>query len=194
MKIFIKIDNNKIDYCIDECEKNDLYDYIEFDVNEDYSDEELISLCEKMKKEFDGSIKSLSDSLEKEIDRKKQLLISLKDASYFKVVNTNIDKIHMLVYLVYRGNFNDERLLDSLVINVESIKDKELSWVDLYLNHKKDNKISIAMVYLEGDELYLLENNNGIIKVIKKHIFSKYYSDDYDEKYFISTSIYCSKK
>ena len=57
-----------------------------------------------------------------------------------------------------------------------------------------DNNIKIAPVYLEGNELYFLENNNGKISVVKKNGFTKYYSDDFDKDYIISTQIYCKSK
>ena len=76
-------------------------------------------------------------------------------------------------------------------ISIDDLKDKELVWYDLYLGKKNDNKVKIAPAYLEGNELYLLQDDDGEISVVKKNGFVMYYSDDYDEKYIISTQIYC---
>ena len=101
---------------------------------------------------------------------------------------------HFSVYLVYKCNFNDDRLIESIDINVDTLKDKELTWYDLYLNKKKDNNVKIAPVYLERNELYFLENNNGKISVVKKNGFAKYYCENYDDELLISTHIYCISK
>ena len=194
MKIYFRTDGNSLEYSLDEFDKEEAYKYSEFDIGEDYSDEEAELLCEKMINEFENNGISLSDTLANEINKRNMLIESMKDFDRFRVVNSNVGNIHFSVYMVYRGNFNDERLIESLDINVDSLKDKELTWYDLYLNKKDDNNIKIAPVYLEGNELYFLENNNGKISVVKKNGFSKYYSDDYDDKYLISTQIYCSSK
>ena len=194
MKIYFRTDGNSLEYSLDEFDKEEAYKYNEFDIGDDYSDEEAELLCEKMINEFENNGISLSDTLANEINKRNMLIESMKDFDRFRVVNSNVGNIHFSVYMVYRGNFNDERLIESLDINVDSLKDKELTWYDLYLNKKDDNNIKIAPVYLEGNELYFLENNNGKISVVKKNGFSKYYSDDYDDKYLISTQIYCSSK
>lgn len=194
MKIYFRTDGNSLEYSLDEFDKEEAYKYSEFDIGDDYSDEEAELLCEKMINEFENNGISLSDTLANEINKRNMLIESMKDFDRFRVVNSNIGNIHFSVYMVYRGNFNDERLIESLDINVDSLKDKGLTWYDLYLNKKDDNNIKIAPVYLEGNELYFLENNNGKISVVKKNGFTKYYSDDYDDKYLISTQIYCSSK
>lgn len=194
MKIYFRTDGNSLEYSLDEFDKEEAYKYSEFDISDDYSDEEAEILCEKMINEFENNGISLSDTLANETNKRNMLIESMKDFDRFKVVNSNIGNIHFSVYMVYRGNFNDERLIESLEINVDNLKDKELSWYDLYLNKKDDNNIKIAPVYLEGNELYFLENNNGKISVVKMNGFTKYYSDDYDDKYLISTQIYCSSK
>ena len=194
MKIYFRTDGNSLEYSLDEFDKEEAYKYSEFDIGDDYSDEEAETLCEKIINEFENNGIGLSDTLANEINKRNMLIESMKDFDRFRVVNSNVGNIHFSVYMVYRGNFNDERLIESLDINVDSLKDKELTWYDLYLNKKDDNNIKIAPVYLEGNELYFLEDNNGKISVVKENGFSIYYSDDYDDKYLISTQIYCSSK
>ena len=194
MKIYFRTDGNSLEYSLDKFEKEETYNYREFDIDDNYSDEEAELLCEKMINEFKNNGISLSDTLKDEINKRNMLIESMKNFDRFKVVNSNVGIIHFSVYLVYKCNFNDDRLIESLDINVDSLKDKELTWYDLYLNKKKDNNIKIAAVYLERNELYFLENNNGKISVVKKNGFAKYYCENYDDELLISTRIYCMSK
>ena len=191
MKIYFRTNGDSIEYSLDEFDKEESYEYSEFDISDNYSDYEAEILCEKMINEFRINGVSLSSTLEKELDERNKFIESLKNLNEFKVVNSKVSYIHVSVYLVYRGNFNDERLVETLDISIDDLKDKELVWYDLYLGKKNDNKVKIAPAYLEGNELYLLQDDDGEISVVKKNGFVMYYSDDYDEKYIISTQIYC---
>lgn len=191
MKIYFRTNGDSIEYSLDEFDKKESYEYSEFDISDNYSDYEAEILCEKMINEFQINGVSLSSTLEKELDERNKFIESLKNIDEFKVVNSKVSYIHVSVYLVYRGNFNDERLVETLDISIDDLKDKELVWYDLYLGKKNDNTVKIAPAYLEGNELYLLQDDDGEISVVKKNGFVMYYSDDYDEKYIISTQIYC---
>ena len=114
----------------------------------------------------------------------------IKKLDKFTVENPQMQTLHVSVYLVYRGNFNDERLIESKELSVEELAGKSLVWLDAYLGCKKDNAMRFAFVYLKERNLYLLENNGNKIKLSKKTGFSYIYSDDYDEKYIISTHIW----
>ena len=114
----------------------------------------------------------------------------IKKLEKFTAENPQMQTIHMSVYLVYRGNFNDERLIESKELSVEELMGKPLVWLDVYLGRKKDNALKLAFAYLKERNLYFLENNGGKTKVVKKTGFSYIYSDDYDEKYIISTHIW----
>ena len=194
MKIYFRTDGNSLEYSLDKFEKEEEYNYSEFDIDDNYSDEEAELLCQKMINEFKNNGISLSDTLKDEINKRNMLIESMKNFDTFRVVNSNVGIIHFSVYLVYKFNFNDDRLIESLDINVDTLKDKELSWYDLYLNRKKDNNVKIAPGYLERNELYFLENNNGKISVVKKNGFAKYYCENYDDELLISTHIYCMSK
>ena len=137
---------------------------------------------------------SFEDTLNNDINKKLELMDSMVSFGSFKVIDSNIKSINVLVSLVNRGCFNDERLIESLNLDVDDLKNKKLTWFDLYLGKKSDNKIKLAPVYLEKNELYFLEDNNGLISVVKKNSFSMCYSDDFDDSYIISTEIYCSLK
>ena len=117
---------------------------------------------------------------------KKQIL----NLTTFTAENPKMQTIRMSVNLVYRGNFNDERLIASEEFHVQELIGKPLVWFDLYLEKKQNNSIKIAFAYLNNRNLYFLENDGKEIKVVKKETFSHYYSDDYDEKYIISTQIW----
>lgn len=194
MTIYFRTDGNSLEYSLDEFNKEETYNYSEFDIDDNYSDEEAELLCEKMINEFKNNGISLSETLGNEINKRNMLIESMKNFDTFKVVNSNVSIIRLSVYLVYKCNFNDDRLIQSLDINVDTLKDKELTWYDLYLNRKKDNNVKIAPVYLERNELYFLENYNGKISVVKKNGFAKYYCENYNDELLISTRIYCMNK
>ena len=170
MKIYFRTDGNSLEYSLDKFDIEEAYNYSEFDIDDNYSDEEAELLCKKMINEFKNNGISLSDTLKDEINKRNMLIESMKNFDTFRVVNSNVGIIRLSVYLVYKRNFNDDRLIESLDINVDTLKDKELTSFDLYLNKKKDNNIKIAPVYLERNELYFLENNNGKISVVKKNV------------------------
>ena len=80
-------------------------------------------------------------------------------------------------------------LIADYVFDIASMNGNNLKWIDLYLGKLSNNDIKIAPVFLDGNDLYLLEEQSSNIKVVKKQAFTMYYSDDYDEKYIISTHI-----
>lgn len=103
------------------------------------------------------------------------------------VKDTKKKSIDISVYMVARGCFNDEMLVKDLTIKIEDISDKPLFWFDLYLGRKADNKIKMAVAYVEGYDVYLLENDGKTTTVVKAN--SILASEDYDESYLISTHI-----
>lgn len=104
------------------------------------------------------------------------------------VKNTKKTAINFSVYLVARASFNDEMLVESLKLNVDDIKDKELYWFDLFLGRKKDNKIKLAVAYIDGFDVYLLQDDGEKITSFKaNYILSSEY---YDDSYLISTHIW----
>ncbi len=114
----------------------------------------------------------------------------IKKLDKFTVENPQMQTLHMSVYLVYRGNFNDERLIETKELSVEELNGKPLVWLDVYLGRKKDNALKLAFIYLKDRNLYFLENEGKTTKLIKKTGFTHIYSDDYDEGYIISTHIW----
>ena len=186
------------EYSLDEFDKTEspscgFYQYSEFDIPESYSEDEAEALCLKMIREAGYNGLTFNEVLRREIKRKDVLYKSMKDFDAFQAVDTDIETIHISVCAVNRGSFNDERLIESLDIKINDIKDKGLYWLDLYLGKKSDNKIKIAPVYLEGRQLYLLKDDGDGISIVKKDGFSIYFSDDLDESHIISTEIYCAK-
>lgn len=194
MKLYFRMNNLLTEYSLSEFDKEGSFVYNEFDIPEYYSEEEAEALCETMVNNFKKKGTNMQITLQGEVRKKLEFIESMKGFKKFKVVNSNVSFIHISVYMVYRGNFNDERLIDSIDINVDELKNKYLVWYDLYLNKNDNNKIKIAPVYLEGNDLYFLEDNNRNINVVKKDSFTKCYSEDFDERYIISTQIYCSSK
>ena len=191
MKIYFRFDGTNYEYSLEEFDIEESFEYSEFDIPYFYSDDEAELLCKKMILKLEEGI-LFEDTLNDEIDKKLELMDSMISFGSFKVIDSNVKRINVLVSLVNRGNFNDERLIESLSLDIDDLKDKKLTWFDLYLGKKSNNEIKLAPVYLENNELYFLEANNGIMSVVKKNGFSKLYSDDYDDSYIICTEIYCS--
>ena len=179
------------EYSLDEFDKTEspscgFYHYAEYDIPDDYNDDEAEALCKKMI----SSRSSHNETLRMELKRKKKLLKDMKSFNTFSVIDTDIKRIHMSVSYVNRGSFNDDRLVASVDIMIDDIKDKELTWFDLYLGKKPDNKIKIAPVYLEGRQLYFLQDDGESVSIVKKDGFSLYFSDDFDASHIIATEIY----
>lgn len=114
----------------------------------------------------------------------------IRQLDQFTVKNPQIQTIHLSTYLVYRGNFNDERLIEAKELAVDELVGKPLVWLDAYLGCKKDNAVKIAFLYLKNRDLYFLENDGKATKLVKTTGFSHIYSDDYNESYIISTHIW----
>ena len=170
------------------------YKYFEFTVPDIFSDSEIDALCHKMINEHTDHNIPLSSTLDKEIERMEQLIGAIRDFKEYKSDHSNLATLNISVHLVARACFNDERLIDSMVIDLSELEGNELVWIDVYLNKLAGNKIRIAPVFSCGDEMYFLEDNNGKINVVKKMLFSKYYTDNYDSNYIISAEFYCSRK
>ncbi|MBQ4510356.1 MAG: hypothetical protein II984_06495 [Clostridia bacterium] len=114
-----------------------------------------------------------------------QEILSLKRCV---VKDTRMTSINISVFLVARACFNDERLIEDLKINIEDIKDKDLYWFDLFLNKKADNKIKIAVAYIDGSDVYLLQDDGEKIRVVKANYILA--SEDFDKSSLISTHIW----
>jgi len=114
----------------------------------------------------------------------------IKKLEVFTLDNAERKDVNFSVSLVYRGNFNDDRLIDSKKVIFAEIENKPLVWFDVYLGKKKDNKVKIAFIYANKKDIYFLEDDGVKVKLIKKKEFSHYYTDDYDDKYIISTEIW----
>lgn len=108
----------------------------------------------------------------------------------FAVENTNETKITVNVGIVYRGNFNDERQLDSRTFTVAELAEKPLFWFDPYLGKNRGKPIQIAFVYLTGRTLYFIEDDGTERLLRKREGYSYYYTADYDESHILSCEIF----
>lgn len=107
----------------------------------------------------------------------------------FTVNESRAKEIDISVFYVYRGNFNDERLIEWKSINISELEGKPLKWFDVYLGKKEDNKIKIAFVCLDNDVLYFWEDDGNKRTLKKKESFTYIYSDDYDRSHLIAAHI-----
>lgn len=99
-------------------------------------------------------------------------------------------KVNISVNLVYRGNFNDERLIASRSIEVEELVGRPFAWFDPYLDMLKGSKLKIAFAYLDEATLYILVDDGEDIKVVEKECYLHSFSADYDNSYIIASSIW----
>ena len=116
-------------------------------------------------------------------------LNEIKKLEKFIVNNPKKETIKISVYLVSRASFNDERLILSKTFILNNLINEDLIWFDKYLGVKKDNNEELALAYLDGYTLYLLERNEENINVIKVDALGHIFSDDYDEYHIISANI-----
>ena len=113
----------------------------------------------------------------------------LKTEKFF-IQNPKIQTIRISVLLVYRGNFNDERLIASREFSLTDLQDNPLIWMDLFLGKNPQNKTQIAFAGVIGSTLYILSKDGETTTVLKRKDFSYTFTDDYDEKYIISAQIW----
>ena len=108
----------------------------------------------------------------------------------FTVNESRKRDINVSVFHVYRGNFNDERLIESKTFKISELEGKPLEWFDIYLGRKTDNKIKIAFVSLDENVLYFWEDDGTRRELRKRDSFTYIYSDDYDESHLIAAHIW----
>ena len=193
MKVYFKkkVGSNSIKYSLEKFDKTESLEcnVEEYDISDYFNEEEALALCEKSCEEYFVKGVSIEKTLNDCSLEKEKQINSLKFQEKFTSINTKQKFINFSVYLVYRGNFNDEMLIADYVFDIASMNGNNLKWIDLYLGKLPNNDIKIAPVFLDGNDLYLLEEQSSNVKVVKKQAFTMYYSDDYDEKYIISTHI-----
>ena len=163
MTIYFRTDGDSLEYSLDEFNKEEACNYSEFDIDDNYSDEEAELLCEKMINEFKNNGISLSDTLKDEINKRNMLIESMKNFDTFKVVNSNVGIIHFSVYLVYKCNFNDDRIIESLDINIDTLKDKE----ETQKAQQKFIHAAYGFGQIEDDE-YFVSSFDELPSLIKK--------------------------
>ena len=98
--------------------------------------------------------------------------------------------LNISVNLVYRGNFNDERLIATKKIEFGELIGEPFVWFDPYLNMLKDSKLKIAFAYLEEATLYILVDDGEKISLVEKECYLHSFTADYDSSYIIASSIW----
>ena len=107
----------------------------------------------------------------------------------FKAVSPRKTSVTVSVSLVYRGSFNDERMIASKTFSLNELCDKPILYFDLYLGKNKGGTKEIAIAAIEGFDVYLIEKVGGRRRVLRVNALSAPFTDDYDDKYIISAQI-----
>ena len=107
----------------------------------------------------------------------------------FKAISPKKSSVTLSVSLVYRGSFNDERMIASKTFSLNELCDKPILYFDLYLGKNKGGTKEIAIAAIEGFDIYLIERTKGRRRVIQVNALSAPFTDDYDDKYIISAQI-----
>lgn len=108
----------------------------------------------------------------------------------FEVKDPWCQKLNISVNLVYRGNFNDERLIATKKLELSELIGQPFVWFDPYLDMKKGSTLKIALAYLEEATLYILVDDGEDISLVEKECYLHSFTDDYDSSYIIASSIW----
>ncbi|MBQ9730245.1 MAG: hypothetical protein IJV80_05485 [Clostridia bacterium] len=182
---FRKTNENGYEYSLEEFECGKEQETLSFTIPDFYSDEEGEELCEKMLEEYSRGV-PFADSLKQELEEKNRFFANLLQAESFTCKNARIKSVCVNVYLVNRGNFNDERLIESTSINLKELIGKPLAWFNAYLGKNKGEPVYLAPVYAEKGQLYFLKESAGKREVKKVMNFELTFTDDYNESYIIA--------
>lgn len=160
-----------------------------FELPDFYTDSEAEEVCDLALERLETDGVEIEKTLTVETEKKQRLMDELLEATVFQSKNPVLKSVRVSVYLVNRGNFNDERLVESVVIPLSKLEGKDLVWFDVYLGKKQDNRVRLAPVYVEKAQAYFLEDDGTRKKVAKVMNFDLTYTVDYDDGHFLAAQI-----
>ena len=103
-------------------------------------------------------------------------------------IDSSYKYLKISVYLVQKCNFNDEFLIEGKSIELDSLKDREISFFDPYLGKNNTTEKSIALLSADAANLTLLIQKGEVTKEESGELII-YVTDDYNDTYIISAHV-----
>ena len=105
--------------------------------------------------------------------------------STFIFENSRAKSIKISVSLVYRGNFNDARLVGTKTFDIDKLLNDIPNFVDVFLGELNEPYL-VGFIGLINDVLYMASVYGDTFKT---ELYTKTFTADYDDKYIISSEV-----
>ena len=105
--------------------------------------------------------------------------------STFIFENSRAKSIKISVSLVYRGNFNDARLVGTKTFDIDKLLNDIPNFVDVFLGELNE-PYWVGFIGLINDVLYMVSVYGDTFKT---ELYTKTFTADYDDKYIISSEV-----
>ena len=105
--------------------------------------------------------------------------------STFIFENSRAKSIKVSVSLVYRGNFNDARLVGTKTFDIDKLLNDIPNFVDVFLGELNE-PYWVGFIGLINDVLYMVSVYGDTFKT---ELYTKTFTADYDDKYIISSEV-----
>lgn len=105
--------------------------------------------------------------------------------STFIFENSRAKSIKVSVSLVYRGNFNDARLVGTKTFDIDKLLNNTPNFVDVFLGELNE-PYWVGFIGLINDVLYMVSVYGDTFKT---ELYTKTFTADYDDKYIISSEV-----
>lgn len=105
--------------------------------------------------------------------------------STFIFENSRAKSIKISVSLVYRGNFNDARLVGTKTFDIDKLLNNTPNFVDVFLGELNEPYL-VGLIGLINDVLYMASVYGDTFKT---ELYTKTFTADYDDKYIISSEV-----
>lgn len=99
--------------------------------------------------------------------------------------NSRAKSIKISVSLVYRGNFNDARLVGTKTFDIDKLLNDIPNFVDVFLGELNE-PYWVGFIGLINDVLYMVSVYGDTFKT---ELYTKTFTADYDDKYIISSEV-----
>ena len=106
------------------------------------------------------------------------------------IETSRVKTLDVTVEYVFRANFNDSYLLDSVSIPLDSLADKPLVWFDPYNGRRKQGETLVALAACSDGEFVILKRSGDAVEERAVEVpMSFTLCEDYDESLLIAAHI-----